>query len=116
MLSSVSRSMRWAFLLMDMTDSRTSMEPWSFPLVIWDGENKEGKGDELRPPGHHPLEVMLGSKVRQQVHPQAQVTASAGHVSRPPEHGTACYVTSQPELQGVQSEEYFPPSGVCRQG
>lgn len=51
MLSSVSRSMRWAFLLMDMTDSRTSMEPWGFPLVIWDGEIKEGKGDELRPPG-----------------------------------------------------------------
>lgn len=45
MLSSVSRSMRWAFLLMDMTDSRTSMEPWSFPLVIWGGEIGGGKGD-----------------------------------------------------------------------
>lgn len=40
MLSSVSRSMRWAFLLMDMTDSRTLMEPWSFPLVIWSGGGK----------------------------------------------------------------------------
>lgn len=48
MLSSASRSMRWAFLLMDMTDSRTSMEPWTFPLVIcsggWVGDKGMARG------------------------------------------------------------------------
>lgn len=48
MLSSVSKSMRWAFLLMDMTDNRTSMEPWSFPLVTWERVKGTGAGVKLR--------------------------------------------------------------------
>lgn len=66
MLSSVSRSMRWAFLLMDMTDSRTSMEPWSFPLAIWSG-GLVGDRTGLRFPeaqSHHLLEATQDSQAK----------------------------------------------------
>lgn len=59
--------MRWAFLLMDMTDNRTSMEPWSFPLVIWGGGMVGEKGLALDPgpQSHHLPKATLGSRARQ---------------------------------------------------
>lgn len=44
MCSSVSRSILRAFFLMDMTDSPTSMLPWTFPFWIWNQQISEHDG------------------------------------------------------------------------
>lgn len=44
------------------------------------------------------------------------MTVSAGHVSHPPMHWTACYVTSQPELQGESQARNTSTLGSLQEG